>query len=459
VCRSQLRTADGVCLLLLLVITDPILEISMRVAFVLFLAIPLCLIGPNNAMSQRIEPNYDEANVPEYTLPDPLVSESGVPVRDKQLWKENRRNEILQLFSSQVYGRSPQPIEVKAEVVSAYETALGGKALRREIDLTLVGNGRMLTMSLLIMTPRNVDKAPIFLGLNFHGNHTVDTDPSIRLTESWVRQRDAAATDGNRATEEGRGTMADRWPFEMLIDRGYGLATIYYGDIDPDFDDGFQNGIHPLFEDWAAQIPEGERWGSIAAWAYGLSRALDYLETDPHVDAQRVAVVGHSRLGKTALWAGAQDERFRLVISNNSGCGGAALSRRAFGETVGRINRVFPHWFCLNHRQYNENESELPVDHHQLIALMAPRAVYVASATDDRWADPRGEFLACVHADPVYRLFGLKGLGGGSTAPIEMPLPDQSIQDGRIGYHLRTGTHNITAEDWHHFLDFADKHL
>jgi hypothetical protein len=410
-------------------------------------------------VAQADEPNYDESKVPKYILPDPLVGSGGHPVDTADGWRQDRRREILDLFAADVFGRSPEAIDIQARVVSVEESAANGKAIRREIDLTLHRNDQSLTLPMLVYTPREKTNVPTFLGLNFHGNHTVDPDPSIRMTESWVRQRDAGATDGNRATEEGRGSMADRWPIEMIIDRGYGVATIYYGDIDPDFDDGFQNGIHPLFRDWAQEIPEGERWGSISAWAYGLSRALDYLEQDPLVDGARVAVVGHSRLGKTALWAGAQDERFRLVISNNSGCGGAALSRRAFGETVARINRVFPHWFCLNHRKYNENESALPVDHHQLIALMAPRAVYVASATEDRWADPRGEFLACVHADPVYRLLGIPGLGGDVAPPSEMPPPDHPIHEGSIGYHLRTGKHSIAVQDWQNFLDFADKHL
>lgn len=407
--------------------------------------------------AQIFIPNYDESRVPKYTLPDPLVDQSGKKLVDAAEWPE-RREEIIELFSKHVYGRSPGTVPVQAQVVATNNQALTGTAVRREIDLSLRHEGRELTMSMLIYTPRGKSKVPTFLGLNFQGNHTFEKDPTIRIPTTWMRNRDNGSVVNNRATELGRGIDMPDWPAQMIVQRGYALATIYYGDIDPDFDDGFQNGIHPLFAKWAANQPAEERWGSIAAWAYGLSLALDYLETDPLVDGRRVAVIGHSRLGKTALWAGAQDERFKLVISNNSGCGGAALSRRTFGETVGRINRAFPHWFCPNHRNYNENEAALPVDHHQLIALIAPRAVYVASASEDRWADPLGEYLSCVHADPVYRLLGTQGLGGDHVS-LELPPLDQPIQLGPIGYHYRTGEHALTNIDWQFYLDFADKNM
>jgi hypothetical protein len=410
------------------------------------------------AVGVKAEPagtNYDESQVPQYTLPDPLKTSAGLRVTDARTWRDERRREILQLFRTQMYGRSPgRPGAMAAEMTSVDGDALNGKARRKEVSILLAGKHDGPKMDLLMYLPRNAQgPVPVFLGLNFMGNHSINPDPGITLSQAWMRPRKDRGIVGNRATEASRGVSAGRWPVDTILARGYGLVTIYYGDIDPDYHDDYQNGVHPLFYKPGQRVPKPDEWGSIAAWAWGLSRAMDYLEDDDDVDQQRVAVIGHSRLGKTALWAGAQDERFALAISNNSGCGGAALSRRCFGETVRRINTSFPHWFCGNFKQYNDNEAALPIDQHMLIALMAPRPVYVASAQQDRWADPRGEFLAAMHADPVYRLLGVEGL------PAEkLPELNQAVH-GTIGYHIRSGKHDVTDFDWQQYLDFADKHL
>ncbi len=402
----------------------------------------------------RAGTNYDEAKVPQYTLPNPLVTLSGEKVADAKAWRDVRRPEVFELFCTHMFGRAPgKPEKTSFDVFDRADGALGGKALRKQVTVRFAEGAGSPTMDILIYLPKDAKgPVPLFVGLNFRGNHAINKDPGIRLLRRWINGRYEGVVK-DRATDAARGTAASRWPVETILSRGYGLATIYYGDIEPDRKDALAESVRALYLKAGQKTPAPDDWGAIGAWAWGLSRAMDYFETDKDIDAARVAVMGHSRLGKTSLWAGASDERFAIAISNNSGCGGAALSRRCFGETVTRINTVFPHWFCGNFHKYGGHEGDLPIDQHMLIALMAPRPVYVASAEGDRWADPRGEFLSALYATPVYRLFGKTGL------PTETMPGVGKTAVGTIGYHIRPGAHNVTDFDWAQYLDFADQHL
>ncbi len=374
--------------------------------------------------AQRPDTNYDEAKVRAYTLPDPLAAGQS-RVRTQKAWPA-RREAILELFRDTVYGRSPgRPKHLAFSVVEDNPRAMDGAATLRRVNIVSRHEERSHQFELTLFLPNTPKPAPVFL---------------------FINNRQAALTDPSRAEKSGF------WPAEQLIARGYGMATFQYGALAPDDKDTFRTGVMKLFDGAAPGGTPGYTWGALAAWGWGASRAMDYLSRDTRVDATRVAIVGHSRGGKAALWAGAEDPRFALVVSNESGEGGAALSRRGYGETVERINTAFPHWFTPAYQRFNGRETALPVDQHMLLSLIAPRALYVASADEDLWADPRGEFLSLAAASPVYALFGDPPIAADAMPALETPLIA-----GRRGYHVRKGGHDLTPYDWDRFADFADR--
>ena len=407
----------------------------------------LCLIVINVNAQQKV--NYDESKVPAYRLPELLRCNNGEMVTTVAQWEKQRRPELMELFASQMYGRTPaENIDVSYEILTENSEALGGKATGKQVKFTFSNGDKKTEAILLIFIPNKAKgKVPVFVGYNFKGNHSTLTDSTILYSPLFHLVKEPGHPDWKR------GNQSNRWSYDMIIDRGYAVATMCYHDIFPDKPELKDHSVISLFPGYDPDKTTPGEWQAIGAWAWGSSRIVDYLETEKKIDRDKIAIMGHSRQGKAALWAGAQDERFRVVISNDSGCGGAALFRRKFGETTGIINKAFPHWFCENFRQYNHKEELLPVDQHQLLALIAPRKVYVASAEDDLWADPRGEFLSAYHAGPVYRLYGLE-----TITSDKMPLLHKPVM-GDIGYHLRAGKHDVTDYDWERFMDFADKHF
>lgn len=410
------------------------------------------LLAISSTAQTKIPANYDESKVGSYSLPDPLVLENGKPVRDAQTWLRHRRPEILHLFEGNVYGRSPgRPKDMSFEILDSDPHSLGGKAIRKQVRIYFSADKNGPKEDVLIYLPAGASRpAPLILTLNFSGNQSVIPDPAVRLAMLWDRTKKAR----HEAAEESRGASKDfKDAVEKVLARGYGFATICYGDIEPDFIGGTPYGVRSTYLKPGQTEPAPDEWGAIAAWGWGLSRALDYMQGDRAIDAQRVAILGHSRLGKTVLWAGARDTRFAMVLANCSGEGGASLARRNYGETVKNMNVNFPYQFCTNYQKYGDHVDALPVDTHELIALIAPRPVYLGTAEEDRWADPKGEFLAAVAAGPVYRLLGKRGLEADQMPPVN----DAILHD--IGYHCRSGKHEVTDFDWDHYLMFADMHL
>ena len=411
---------------------------------IIYLVIGFIKATPAFAQFPADTANQTESNVIPYTLPDPLMMPNGRRVKTTDQWMKIQRPYLYHLFEENVYGRYPkQKLAARYQLREESKDALGGTAVRKQIRIFLKPGDTSVHMDVLMYLPADAKgPVPVFVGLNFKGNATIQPDPHILLSNKLVFNHFEKRND-----DASRGTESSRWPVKTILENGFGVVTACYSDIELDKKDGWKTGMRTTLQNELKIKPQ--EWGAIGAWAWGLSRIMDYLETDKEVDAKKVAVIGLSRLGKTALWAGASDTRFSIVISNESGEGGAALARRWFGETIKLINQNFPYWFVDAYKKYNDNVFDLPVDQHELLALVAPRPLYVGSAADDLWSDPKGEFLSAWHAGEVYSLFGKKGLGTDEMPQVEQPIGNT------IHYHIRKGKHDITLYDWEQYISFA----
>lgn len=417
---------------------------------ILLIVIPFVTIFFNSATAaENFKPNYDESKTGSYSLPQIIPGD----VKDAKIWWEKqRRSEVLNLFRDNVYGKPFTFKNVKVVRTSKKHSLTLSKGYWQLVDLSLDKQPAQL----LIYMPDSVKPVPVFIGYNFCGNQSVTFDPALPISTRWANplvcgdkvDPTQITTLNNTFTSASRGVRSYRWPFDEIISQGIGIATLYYGDIVADSPSEFQNFIK-------TQRP-GETVGdysAIGVWAGGLSAIADYLDTRKDVDHKNMAVFGHSRLGKTALWAGANDLRFRYIISNDSGEGGAALTRRNYGETLSSITTDFPHWFSAKYSHYADDVNALPVDQHMLIALLAPRPVYVASAKDDQWADPKGEFLSVVGAKDIYRLYT-----NDIFLPDLQPEPGKPLHS-RLSYHYREGIHEVYHFDWKQYLEVGKEYL
>lgn len=396
----------------------------------------LCTVQAQEKKEFDYNVNYDESKVPPYRLPPLLISAEGVSITTAEAWRTIRRPQILSLFSSLIYGRVPipeSPVETSYEVLKTDPQFMGGKATRKDIRIRFSNAKGEAEMTILVFIPNGGDEpAPAFM------IHSFDDTRSNRF--------DVHPEHADR--------LRNNWPLGELFDRGYAFVAVYQKDLVGHNEVDFNQGIHPLFFKEGQSFPAADEWGVIAAVAWGGMRAMDYLESEDAIDHTRVALMGHSKMGKTALWTAAQDERFALVISAQSGCAGAALWRRRSGETLEKMVTRFPYWLSRNAWKFVGQEDDLPVDQHMLLALMAPRPVYVASGATDTWADPRGEYLSAFHASEAYTLLGKKGLASEALPPTGQP-----IIESQVGYHIRAGGHSVELYDWRRFMDFADYHL
>ncbi|WAJ22692.1 alpha/beta hydrolase family protein [Lacrimispora xylanolytica] len=364
-------------------------------------------------------------------IPSILTCLDGTEVGDWETWLKKRRSELLNLFRQEEYGFLPDmsEVEIKIRVADSRrsEEIMQGRAIRNTVEVEAIRNGIHFSFTFAAFIPADA-KGPVPAFVTVCNRGIKDSDPARHFLSSF-------------------------YPAETIISRGYACAAFRTQEVSPDYDEGFTTGFSRLFPEYVEGRSD-DAWGAITAWAWAASRIMDYFEMEPLIDEKRVALVGHSRGGKTALWGTAQDERFAMAVSSCAGNSGDALSRGAKGEKIGDIVKRFPYWFCKNYQKYVDKEETLPFDQHMLLGLIAPRLVYTSAKTFDSWADPEGQFESCIQASPVYELFGKKGIG-----QKKRPLPEQPVHEGRIGHHYKTGNHDMDEYDWNCYMDFADLHM
>jgi hypothetical protein len=420
----------------------------------LIFTVPLALVLFTGCATHRAPASFPEATeLPaQPAMPDPLVMFDGRPVTSPTQWVNERRPELKALFQHYMYGTlPPKPAGLKSKVLGEYSDFLQGQATLKIVTVE-TGPSPAPRIDLMLVVPNQRTRpAPVFLALNFAGNHALTTDPRVPLARGWL-SNSAKGVTNNAATEAARGTQAADWPLAEIVRRGYALASFYMGDVDSDRKE-VSDGVYAWLAAGDAARNNPTNRGSIAAWAWGFHRCVDYLVTDRDLDAKRIAALGHSRNGKAAILAGAFDERIAIVFPHQAGCGGSAPSRGKTGESVKAINDHFPHWFNAQFKQFNDAPERLPFDQNCLLALCAPRPVLFSAAEGDQWSNPAGQFQVLQAADPVYRFLGVDGLSA-----KEMP-PLRQLVGSRLGYYIREGKHSMTADDWKIFMDFADQQL
>lgn len=424
----------------------------------LFTAIAIAFVGANgigqiadtpDGEVAGIPANYTEAKAGVHVLPDPLVLAAGEAVEDERTWFEQRRPEIFAMIEANQYGRVPdRPSEMTFDVHDAGTFAFDGKALRKQVTIYFDKEKRHYLDLLVYLPAEATEPAPVLLQIGWIGNNLLVEDTGVKVGRRWNRE-----TKLREPSAEGRSFGA---PTDLLgiLARGYAFAHFNYNDVEPDDLDGFTHGVRSMYKKSDDEL-EPDEWGAVAAWGWGISRVIDYFETDSNIDATRTAITGVSRLGKTVLWAGARDERVACVLASVSGSGGASLARRDYGERIAHLMAPerFPYWFAPRLHEWVGRMDEAPWDSHMIISLIAPRPVLLQTGYTDSWSDPYGEFLAAKAATPVFNLLGKQGIEEYSQPRLGEPMMNT------LGYLMHDGGHGMVPEDWNVFLDFMDRHL